>query len=223
MLSDLRYRDCMQDLRYALRMTRKTPGFAAAATATIALGIGVSTAMFSVTNAVLLRPLPYKNQSRLVLTGTLLSNADFWDLHNGTKAAFEDMSATMVYRAIVPREDGSAERVSKGQVTTNFFGMMGAKIAFGRDFTDADGKPPARMEPLFPPPEGAVAILSFEYFTRRYGENTAILGHEMLGAGGAGPKIVGVLAPGFTLFLTASSPISGLRTTAATTHRIEAN
>jgi putative ABC transport system permease protein len=62
------------------------------------------------------------------------------------------------------------------------------------------------MEPLFPPPEGAVAILSYEYFTRRYGGNTAILGHAMLGSGGPGPQIVGVLAPGFTLFLTASSP-----------------
>ncbi len=192
-------------MRYAFRMMWKAPAFAAAAMATIALGIGVSTAMFSVTDAVLLRPLPYKNQGRLVLTGTMLSNADFWDLRNGTKAAFEDISAIMVYRAIVPREDGSAERVSKGQVTTNFFGMMGAKIAFGRDFTDADGKPPARMEPLFPPPEGAVAILSFEYFTRRYGGNTAILGHEMLSYQ-HGPKIVGVLAPGFKLLLAADSP-----------------
>jgi len=196
---------CIQDLRYALRMTRKAPGFAAAAMATIALGIGVSTAMFSVTDAVLLRPLPYKNQGRLVLTGTPLSNADFWDLRNGTVAAFEDMSAIMVYRAIVPREDGSAARVSKGQTTTNFFRMMGAKIAFGRDFTDADGKPPARMEPLFPPPEGAVAILSFEYFTRRYGGNAAILGHEMLSSGQHGPKIVGVLAPGFKLFQPATT------------------
>jgi putative ABC transport system permease protein len=188
-------------MRYAFRMMRKAPGFAAAAMATIALGIGVSTAMFSVTDAVLLRPLPYKNQGRLVLADTLLSNADYWDL----KAAFEDMSAIMVYRAIVPREDGSAERVSKGQVTTNFFGMMGAKIAFGRDFTDADGRPPARMEPLFPPPQGAVAILSFEYFERRYGGNTAILGHEMLSYQ-HGPKIVGVLAPGFELLLPAGSP-----------------
>jgi len=193
-------------MRYAFRMTRKAPGFAAAVMATIALGVGVSTAMFSVTDAVLLRPLPYKNQGRLVLTGTPLSNADFWDLRDGTKAAFEDLSATMVYRAIVPREDGSAERVSKGQVTVNFFGMTGAKIAFGRDFTDADGKPPARMEPLFPPADGAVAILSYEYFERRYGGNTAVLGHEMLGAGEPAPKIVGVLAPGFKLLLPAGSP-----------------
>ena len=189
-------------MRYAFRMTRKAPGFAAAVMATIALGVGVSTAMFSVTDAVLLRPLPYKNQGRLVLTDTLLSSADYWDL----KAAFEDLSATMVYRAIVPREDGSAERVSKGQVTVNFFGMTGAKIAFGRDFTDADGKPPARMEPLFPPADGAVAILSYEYFERRYGGNTAVLGHEMLGAGEPAPKIVGVLAPGFKLLLPAGSP-----------------
>jgi len=99
----MRIEDCIQDLRYALRMTRKAPGFAAAAVATIAVGIGVSTAMFSVTDAVLLRPLPYKNQGRLVLMGAPLSNAGFWDLRDGAKSAFEDMSATMVYRAIVPR------------------------------------------------------------------------------------------------------------------------
>ena len=195
-----------KDLRFAWRTMRRSPAFALTAVITIALGIGVSTAIFSVTHAVLLRPLPYKNQGRLVLMGAPLSNAGFWDLRDGAKAAFEDMSATMVYRAIVPREDGSAERVCKGQVATNFFGMMGAKIAFGRDFTDADGKPPAKLEPLFPPPEGAVAILSYEYFERRYGGNTAILGHEMLGAGGPGPKIVGVLAPGFRLLLPAGSP-----------------
>jgi putative ABC transport system permease protein len=193
---------------YALRMTRKAPGFAAAAMVTIALGIGVSTAMFSVIDAVLLRPLPYKNQARLVLTGTPLSNADYWDLRNGTRAAFEDMSAMMVYRAIVPREDGGAERVSKGQVTTNFFRMMGAKIALGRDFTDADGKPPSRMEPLFPPSEGTVAILSFEYFQRRYGGNAAVLGQEMLSSGGHGPRIVGVLAPGFELLPAATTGAS---------------
>src|ERR1019366_2726085 len=81
-----------------------------------------------------------------------------------------------------------------------------AKIAFGRDFTDADGKPPARMEPLFPPSDGAVAILSYEYFTRRYGGNTAILGHATVGSGAPGPQMLGVFAPGFKLLLPAPSP-----------------
>ena len=127
--------DAAKDLRYATRLLRKSPVFSLAAAVTIGLGIGASTTMFSVTHAVLLQPLPYKAPDRLVLAEPLLSTACFFDLQKGTKDAFEEMSAIMVYRAVVPHEDGSAERISKAQVTTNFLRMMGAAIAFGRDFT----------------------------------------------------------------------------------------
>ena len=198
--------DLVSDLGYAARMMRKSPAFAATAALTIALGIGASTAMFSVVNAVLLRPLPYGNADRLVRADPFVSNAAFFDLREGTRGAFEDMSAVMVYRAVVPREDGTAERISKGQVTTNFMRMMGARVALGRDFTDADGQPPARPEPLFPPSEGAVAILSHEYFERRYGGNARAIGQEMLSLGRRGPRIVGVLAPGFRMVGVGTEP-----------------
>ncbi len=107
----------------------------------------------------------------------------------------------MVYRAVVPREDGSAERISKAQVTTNFLRMLGGAIVLGRDFTEADGRPQAVPEPIFPPPQGIVAILSYEYWQRRYGANPAVLGREMLGSGRVRPQVVGVLTPGFKLFL----------------------
>src|SRR5580658_10447789 len=157
--------DLVKDLAYAARILRKTPTFAITAVLTIALGIGASTAIFSVTNAVLFRPLPYKNPDRLVLANDLLSNAYFFDLRNGASAAFENMAAVMVFRAVVPREDGTAERISKGLITTDFFQMLGAQIMFGRDFTEADGKPNG-VPPPFPPPQGTVAILSHDYFQR---------------------------------------------------------
>jgi len=193
--------DAVNDLRYAGRLLRKSPLFALAAAVTIGLGIGASTAIFSVTHAVLLRPLPYKTPDRLVLAEPLLSNACYIDLRDGTKTAFEETSAIMVYRAVVPREDGSAERISKAQVTSNFLGMLGGAIVLGRDFTEADGRPQADPEPIFPPPQGTVAILSDEYWQRRYGANPAVLGREMLGASRPRPQVVGVLAPGFKLFL----------------------
>lgn len=193
--------DAANDLRYAARVLRRSPVFATAAAVTIGLGIGASTAIFSVTHAVLLRPLPYRTSERLVLAEPLLSNACYTDLRNGTETGFEEMSAIMVYRAVVPHEDGTAERISKAQVTTNFFRMLGGTIAFGRDFTEADSQPLAEPEPIFPPPQGAVAILSYEYWLRRYGANLAVLGREMLGSGYPRPQIVGVLAPGFRLFM----------------------
>lgn len=193
--------DLVKDLRHGARMLRKSPGFAITAVVTLALGIGASTAIFSVTNAVLLRPLPYSNPGRLVLADGLLSNACFFDLRNGTHAAFDDLAAVMVFRAVVPREDGAAERISKGFVTTNFFRTLGAKTVFGRDFTEADGQPHGQPPPVFPPPQGSVAILSYEYFQRRYGANPAVVGRYMLGPGGLGPRVVGVLEPGFKLYL----------------------
>lgn len=194
----------IKDLRYAGRALRRSPAFLLAAVVTMALGIGASTAMFSVTDGVLLRPLPYKNPDRLVLAEPFLSNAYFFDLREGTKSVFEDLSAVMVFRAVAPHEDGSAERISKALVTTNFLGMMGAKITLGRDFTEADGQAPAtQLEPIFPPPQGRVAILSYEYWQRRYGGNPGVVGQEMLSSGGRGPQIVGVLGPGFKLWLPA--------------------
>jgi putative ABC transport system permease protein len=129
----------------------------------------------------------------------LYSNADFFDLRGGTTDIFEDVGGVASFRAFVPREDGSVEQVGKALVTTNFFHLMGAKIAFGRDFTEADCVPqPAQPDVLIPP--GSSAILSYEYWQRRYGGSPAIIGQEMLSAGQRGPQIIGVLEPGFKLF-----------------------
>src|SRR5579864_1368197 len=121
------------DLLYAFRSLRKSPMFAVTAVATIALGIGASTAIFSVTNAVLLRPLPYKDPDRLVLacsdmkkrsvTDFPFSNADFLDLRNSATKMFEEFAAVNTARAVFPREDGTPEQVPIAAVTPNFLPM----------------------------------------------------------------------------------------------------
>ena len=200
----------IQDFTYAVRTLRKRPAFAATAAVTLALGIGAATAIFSVTDAVLLRPLPYPSADRLVLVfwedqpansgNFLYSNADFFDLRAGARTIFDDIGGVATFRAFVPREDGAAEQIGKAMVTANFFRLMGARVAVGRDFTGADAVPqPAQPEILIPP--GSAAILSYEYWQRRYGGSTAILGQEMAASGQRGPRIIGVLEPGFKLFL----------------------
>src|SRR5271155_4443134 len=135
------------DLRYAARALLNSPVFSATAVITIALGIGASTAIFSVTNAVLLRPLPYRDPDRLVLAcsdmktrnvvDTPVSAENFVDLRDGAKRMFEDFGAVFTNRANFPREDGTPEQIHFALVTTNFFGLMGAKMALGRHFTDS--------------------------------------------------------------------------------------
>ena len=205
----------MKDFVVASRILRKSPAFSVTAVLTIALGVGASTAIFSVTNAVLLRPLPYKDSTRLVIAGMELrkrnvpdlpfSNADFIDLREGTRALISDLAGVFTFRNVVPREDGTPEQISTAIVTTNFFRTTGGQILFGRDFTAEDGipqppAPPANAQATPPPRLPRFAILSYEYFQRRYGGNTAILGHSMLSSQGPGPVVVGVLAPGFRLY-----------------------
>ena len=180
------------DLRYAARALFHTPVFSATAVITIALGIGASTAIFSVTNAVLLRPLPYRDPDRLVLAcadmqtrnvvDSPVSAENFIDLRNGAKRMFEDFGAVFTNRGNFPREDGTPEQVRFARVTTNFFGLMGAKMVLGRDFADSDGLP----QPP-PPPAGTaapagsrlpdIAILSYEYWQRRYGGSARAIGN----------------------------------------------
>ncbi len=216
----------LRTILLALRILRKNPGFTLIAVLTIALGVGASTAIFSVTNAVLLRPLPYKDPGRLVVGGMDLqkrnvhglpfSNADYLDLKNGTRNQFSDMAGVFTFQQVVARTDGTPEQITEAVVTTNFFGLMGARIVAGRDFDAQDGvpEPPApaagqngqatgRGSRDTPPPQlPQMAVLSHEYFMKRYGGNPAILGHTLGNAGGPNqnPVIVGVLAPGFRLY-----------------------
>jgi putative ABC transport system permease protein len=107
---------------------------------------------------------------------------------------------------VVPREDGTPEQVGYGVVTTNFFDVVGGKIRLGRDFTALDGVPQPKAPgndadaAAAPGRLPTIAILSYEYFRRRYGGNSAAIGRNMTIPGQPGPLIAGVLAPGFRLY-----------------------
>jgi predicted permease len=208
------------DLIVAARVLRKSPVFAITAVLTIAFGVGASTAIFSVTNAVLLRPLPYREPDRLVVACTdmrrrnvrdfPLSNADFIDLRDGTKSAFEDLAGVFTFPVTLEREDNTPEQANVGVATTNTFQLVGGGIAYGRDFNDDDAvpNPPAPLpgaQPQgipVPPPLPTHAILSYEYFQRRYGGDPSMIGHSIQFAGAQAPRpiIVGVLQPHFQLY-----------------------
>jgi putative ABC transport system permease protein len=174
-----------------LAHAKQNPVFALSAAITLALGIGAGTAIFSVTNAVLLRPLPYRDPNRLVLACSDLtrrhardfpfSDANFIDLRNGADRFFEEFAAINTGRGVVPREDGASEQVVFAAITPNFFRLLGARILAGRDFTESDGLPqppqppvaagapnaPNAVAPPEPPRLPTFAILSYGYWQRR--------------------------------------------------------
>src|SRR5215510_101145 len=210
----------LNDFAYAFRTLRKSPIFTITVVVTIALAIGASTAIFSVTNGVLLRKLPYKDPERLVIACSDMqkrnvkdfpvSNVDFLDLRNGAKNSFEDFAVVNTFRLTLPGLDRTPERVRVAAVSTNFLQMMGGSIVAGRCFEDSDGTPqpaqpaaPANNAPPAnaPPPLPTMAILSNEYFQQRFGGDRSIVGKPLpvSAAFGPPPIIVGVLAPGFEL------------------------
>ena len=218
----------LNDFFFAFRTLRKSPIFTITVVVTLALAIGASTAIFSVTNGVLLRKLPYKDPERLVLAANDLqkrnvkdfpfSNVDFLDLRNGAKNNFEDFAAFNTGRVTLPGLDGTPERVRIAAVSTNFFQMMGGSIVLGRDFQESDGTPqpappaaPAGNNPPAnaPPPLPTMAILSHEYFQQRFGGDQSLIGKPLpvSAAFGPPPTIVGVLAPGFELLLPPQSNV----------------
>src|SRR6185503_1700998 len=201
----------LKDLTYATRSLRKNLGFAVVATITIALGIGACTAIFSVVNAVLLRPLPYADAQRLVvLWGELRARnvkdwpfapPDFRDLKQQSTAVFEDV-AGMVPAGRTPMSEtgGQAEQIRVGGATPNLFKLLGARIVIGRDFIDDDATPQPQALPGQPPPPRlpAIAIISHTFWMRRFGGDPGVVDKDVdLGNGRA--HIVGVLAPEFEM------------------------
>jgi predicted permease len=204
-----------KDFRYAVRSLRKSPAFTATAMVTIALGIGASTAIFSVVNAVLLRPLPYADPNRLVVVwGDLrtrhvvdwpFSPPDFDDLRRGA-TLFDDIAAVNTGRNVVAADNAEAEMIRTGAVTPSFFRLLGARVALGRDFTEEDSAPPpaqppqAAGGPAAPPPPRlpVIAILSNDYWRRHFGGDPNVVGRS-IDFGNGKAQVVGVLAPGFEL------------------------
>ena len=206
----------LKDVGFAARSLRKNPAFAATALLTLALGIGASTAIFSVVNAVLLRPLPYPHADRLVIAwGNLrarnvpnfpFSPGDFRDLkQQGT--LFEDFAGVTTGPAPITGDGGQPEQVSTAGATPNVFRLLGARIELGRDFTESDAMPqprPPQARAGAPaaapaaPPVPAIAILSHEFWQRRYGGDRNILG-KSIDVGGDRAQVVGIIEPGFEL------------------------
>ena len=204
----------LNDLRYASRTLRKNPGFTAIAVITIALGIGASTAIFSVVNTVLLRPLPYADAGRLVIVwGELrtrsvndwpLSPPHFQDLRQQA-TSFEALAAlTPAGRTPIGGDGADPEQIRVASATPNVFSLLGARIAVGRDFVEDDATPQAppagATAPVRAPQLPAIAILSDGFWRRRYGGDTSVVGRTIdFGGGGGRAQIVGVLAPGFEM------------------------
>ncbi|HUI56596.1 MAG TPA: ABC transporter permease [Bryobacteraceae bacterium] len=204
-----------KDILHAARGLRKSPGFTTTAVVTVALGIGASTAIFSVVNAVLLQPLPYPDAGRLALIESDMrhrnvvdfpfSAPDFDDMcHANTQ--FQELAGIVTGRAVVRDDAGDPEMIRNAAVTTNFLRILGARVVLGRDFIDADSTPPPPAPPPAagvaaaapPPPVPAMAILSDDLWKRRYGGDPRVIGRS-IDFGGGKAQIVGVLEPGFEL------------------------
>jgi predicted permease len=211
----------LRDLAFAGRTLRKSPIFTITAALTIALGVGASTAIFSVTNAVLLRPLPYKDPDQIVIIPTDMrnrgvkdfpfSNANFIDLREATKSEFQGLAGVFTFPFTLTGEDGTPEHVHMGVVTTNYFQLVGGRILFGRDFSDEDGQPqppppaPGTQSAAPTPRLPIMAIISYEYFQRRFGSNAGVLGQSLNKGKPFSPRIIGVLAPQFQIYFPPSA------------------
>jgi len=183
-----------QDLRYGVRMLLKNPGFTLIAVFTLALGIGANTAIFSVINGVLLKPLPYREPDRIFqvlrrypsgMSGPLSATKfSFYRQHNQT---FEGLAACDVFGAGVNLFVGAeAHFVSSLQVSADFFPVLGINPLLGRTFTAAEDQPGGAR----------VIVISHSLWKRVFNGDRQIVG-KTISMGGEGHTVVGVMPPGF--------------------------
>ncbi|HVG21656.1 MAG TPA: ABC transporter permease, partial [Blastocatellia bacterium] len=187
----------LQDVRYSIRMMLKSRGFTAAAVIALALGIGANTAIFSVVNAVLLRPLPYPDPQRVVTVWQNLrarggpdqeftSPADFNDWREQSQS-FDHMAAVINWG---PTLTGRAEpeQLRGAAVSYDMFSVLGVEPSLGRSFTKEEDRQGAER----------VVILSDALWRRHYGADPALVGNT-ISLSGDSYTVVGIMPPGFKL------------------------
>ena len=216
----------IKDAVYALRSLRKSPTFALTAIITIALGIGASATIFSVVNAVLLRPLPYQRAERLVYIWVDMRNrnvVDFAypppDLHDLQQAGtlFEGIGGVQTGRNFLRGEGMEPEQVPTAGVTTNFFRVLGVRMALGRDFEPGDSALPPPQPPPQPgvqapppPPLPVIAIISHRLWQRRFGGDPTIVNRMIPWGNNGRAQVIGVLEPGVELLFPPGVPVERL-------------
>lgn len=178
--------DLLQDLRYAIRMLRRNPGFTAMAVVSLALAIGGNAAMFNVVSAVLIRPLPYPESARLVQA----ANDGYYP--PGGLVALQQESKTMDLAGFNPGIDlnltgqGETWRMQGSSVSANLFDVLGVGAVLGRSFQSGDDQPGRNN----------LVILSHAVWQDKFHGDPAIVG-RVIALGGVGRQVVGVMAPGF--------------------------
>ncbi len=188
-----------QDIRFAVRMMARAPGLTLVVVAALALGIGANTAIFSVVNAVLLRPLSFRDEHRLVqiwgsnpAKNVPFHNISYSDLVDWRRLSrsFESMSggqpAAVSLTAAASGGEAAPERISAWRVNANFFSTLGVNARHGRTFLEAEGRPGA----------GPVALLSHKLWQRRFASDPKAVGGAVL-LDGASHTVVGVLPENF--------------------------
>jgi putative ABC transport system permease protein len=179
----------LQDLRYSLRMMAKAPGFTFLAVATLALGIGANTAIFTVANSVLLRALPYKDPGELVRVstqrdGTCCLSLPYFTLLASANRSFSGVTAYQHDTVNLAKAEG-AEQIEAERVTGNFFDVLGAKPLAGRSFTAAEDQPGGNQ----------VTLIGYELAARIFGDQNPVGQHLALDS--RDYTIIGVLPPKF--------------------------
>jgi putative ABC transport system permease protein len=190
--------DLVQDLRYGLRMLGKSPGFAAVATLSLALGIGANTAVFGVVNAILLQPLPYPDPGQLVSIGEKPDASEEVpsSLSNADALAIIERSTRLSAVGVVGNDPGGLTltgrgepvQVTSGRVTAGVMAALGTRAMIGRTILpdeDDEGAP-------------RVVVLSHRFWRERFAESSDAVGETLI-LDGEPHRIVGVMPPGFTL------------------------
>jgi putative ABC transport system permease protein len=185
----------LQDVRYSLRMLRRSPGFTAVAVVALALGIGVNTTVFSLANGALYKNLPFADSDRILYllstdrTNGLLdeiSYPDFKDLQNQMKS-FDGMAATRQNSADLSDGVALPQNYQCAEITANSFSVIGQKPAAGRDFTSDDELPGATR----------VALIAYSLWENRYGKDAAVIGRTIR-VNALPTVVIGVMPRGLT-------------------------